>query len=121
MGLHTSHNCWHGPYSLFNRFRKELAAQIGINLDEYIGYAENGKGIYLLRNIKHDIQPLLYHSDCEGKLLLTECRKIRAGLLSIYNGLKDKPEPYPGFIDHISTFIKGLEKAIDNRQQVIFR
>lgn len=29
MGLDTSHNCWHGPYSAFARWRNDIARVIG--------------------------------------------------------------------------------------------
>lgn len=34
MGLDTTHDCWHGAYSAFHRFRQNLAAAIGIKLEE---------------------------------------------------------------------------------------
>lgn len=30
MGLDTSHNCWHGAYSAFDRWRKEIAKAAGL-------------------------------------------------------------------------------------------
>lgn len=38
MGLDTSHNCWHGPYSAFMRWRTEIAKQIGIPLQMMEGF-----------------------------------------------------------------------------------
>lgn len=32
MGLDTSHDCWHGPYSAFSRWRDDLAKAAGIPL-----------------------------------------------------------------------------------------
>lgn len=38
MGLDTTHNAWHGPYSSFNRWRHWLAEQIGIPLELMDGF-----------------------------------------------------------------------------------
>lgn len=82
MGLDTTHNCWYGPYSSFNEFRHCLATQIGIKLDEYIGY-NNSNATKDLDTIEHDIKPLLIHSDCDGKLTIKEARQIAKGLTKL--------------------------------------
>lgn len=70
MGLDTSHNCWHGPYSSFNRFRYSLGYQIGINLNDYSGYGKTG--VKDLTKIEHELMPLFNHSDCNGILTVEE-------------------------------------------------
>ncbi len=40
MGLDTTHDCWHGPYSQFMRWRCWLAAQVGIPLRLMYGFYE---------------------------------------------------------------------------------
>ena len=65
MGLDTTHDCWRGSYSSFNRFRYSLAEQIGINLDDYSGYNEN------------ELMPLFNHSDCDGILTVEEHEKYQ--------------------------------------------
>jgi hypothetical protein len=40
MGLDTSHDCWHGPYSSFMSWREWLAGQIGIPLRMMEGFAD---------------------------------------------------------------------------------
>lgn len=87
MGLDTTHDAWHGPYSLFNRFRYKLAAEIGIDLDEYIGYGAGGTK--KLEDIKHDIMPLLNHSDCDGLISPTTCLYVAAGLMKIEENLSE--------------------------------
>lgn len=32
MGLDTTHDCWHGAYSAFHRFRHGIARAIGLDL-----------------------------------------------------------------------------------------
>lgn len=85
MGLDTTHDAWHGPYSSFNAFRYWLAEQIGVNLDHYAGYMAGGTKD--LTTIPHDIMPLLNHSDCDGILTPKECRQIARGLKDIIDKL----------------------------------
>ncbi len=120
MGLDTTHDAWHGPYSSFNTFRYWLAEQIGVNLSEYIGYS-NEKATKSLESIDHDIMPLLNHSDCDGKLTPGECRQI-------VKGLKDIMDKLPA--DTIKTewsnwwltnrFRKGCIKAANAKENLEF-
>lgn len=41
MGLDTSHDCWHGPYSQFMRWRTWLAAQIGYPIGLSEGFRDS--------------------------------------------------------------------------------
>jgi hypothetical protein len=38
MGLDTTHNCWHGPYSSFMRWRQEIARAVGVPLPLMEGF-----------------------------------------------------------------------------------
>lgn len=38
MGLDTSHDCWHGPYSSFMRWREEIAKVVGVPLPLMEGF-----------------------------------------------------------------------------------
>lgn len=129
MGLDTSHNCWHGPYSSFNRFRHSLAKQIGINLDDYAGYGGKyivgegitGGGTIELSSIKHDVQPLLDHSDCDGHLSVTKCKKIVKGLNSILENYNYDIEPdHVYMIEKITQFRDGCLDAIERKEAVEF-
>lgn len=40
MGLDTTHDCWHGPYSMFMRWREWVAAQVGIPLRLMEGFVD---------------------------------------------------------------------------------
>jgi hypothetical protein len=115
MGLDTSHNCWHGPYSSFNGFRSFLAERIGINLGDYQGYG----GTKDLNSIKHDIKPLFNHSDCDGKLTVEQCEKIANGLTSIINGFDDKIDSY--FKQKTIQFRDGCLDAVTKKEIVYFR
>jgi len=119
MGLDTTHGCWNGPYSSFNKFRSDLAKQIGINLDDYDGYG----GEKDLESIEHGIMPLLNHSDCDGDLSVDESKSISEGLKSILDNLVLTPEeeriPY-NLRYKIERFINGLLDAIENNEIVEF-
>ena len=120
MGLDTSHNCWHGPYSSFNNFRKALASQIDIDLNDYAGYGE--KGIKNLESIPHDIMPLLNHSDCDGELSPDECAKIAKGIDSILASFDEaKAVKYPyNFKEKALQFRNGCLDAFSKNETVDF-
>ena len=122
MGLDTTHDCWHGPYSSFNRFRHQLAEQIGINLDEYAGYSdkEGGKN---LADIPHKIMPLLNHSDCDGRLTVKEAKSIAEGLEEILEKVTDTNSMNVdalGFAAQIERFINGCKDAVSKKEMIKF-
>lgn len=112
MGLDTTHECWHGPYGSFKLFRYDLGRQIGINLDDYIGYGE--RGTKDLESIEHDLMPLFNHSDCDGELQPSECVKIANGLYDVLNNLNYelKIETW-NFEDKIKQFMDGCKNAAE--------
>jgi len=118
MGLDTTHNCYHGSYTYFNRFRYALARQIGINLDDYIGYSD--KGTKDLDSIEHDIMPLLNHSDCDGRLKITESRRIAKGLNLILENFNPKLKHPERFKDDIIQFRDGCLDAVSKREMIHF-
>jgi hypothetical protein len=121
MGLDTTHNAWHGPYSSFNRFRYQLAKRIGINLDEYIGY--NPGGSKDLVSIDHPLMDLFNHSDCDGELTPEQCSKIVDGLDQIIN---DSPIPTNSrsedylFIHQVIRFRDGCKEAYEKQEILQF-
>ena len=120
MGLDTSHNCYHGPYSSFTDFRYALADQIDIDLDDYIGYRGYRPTKYL-DTIEHDIMPLLNHSDCDGILTVEECKRIANGLTNILDNFnEDINYSINNFKDKIIQFRDGCLEAIQNNEEVEF-
>lgn len=64
MGLDCSHGAWHGSYTAFGRWRREIARLCGIPLDFMEGFyssnPDSNNGIMLLlRVIEHDEQRML--------------------------------------------------------------
>lgn len=117
MGLDTTHGCWHGSYSSFNTFRRKLANEIGINLNEYEGYGDFGTKD--LNSIDHEIAPLLNHSDCDGVLTPLECKSIASGLKKILHGIQLTNEN-KYFFDQIVKFRKGCLSSYSENENVEF-
>lgn len=118
MGLDTTHDCWHGPYSAFNRFRYSLGHQIGIDLDDYNGYG--GKRNLNLSDIKHPLMPLFNHSDCDGELSVEESKSIVLGLNNVLENFNDTIECDYNFKDKIIQFRDGCVHAIELNEVVEF-
>lgn len=116
MGLDTTHGCWNGPYSSFGRFRKALASELGINLDECIGF---GGDKVDLDKLEHDIQPLLNHSDCDGKLTPEEALRVANGLNEIYLKLPQHPD-YDDLKEKILQFRNGCIAAVKAKEDILF-
>lgn len=123
MGLDTSHGCWNGPYTSFNRFRHALAEQIGIDLDDYIGYG--GNGFKELSSIDHDLRPLFDHSDCDGTIEPHDALMIVDGLNSILDKFKkdgfiNGKLAYVHFEESIKRFRDGCALAANNNETIEF-
>lgn len=119
MGLDTTHNCWHGPYSSFNNFRYSLGHQIGIDLDNYIGYGDHGT--ISINTIEHDLFPLFNHSDCDGYLTPEESERIVKGLNSVLENFNEDIKVYPNFKNQIIQFRDGCLDAISKNEVIEFR
>lgn len=68
MGLDTTHNCWHGAYSAYMRWRVNLLQQTGkfvLTLErfQYIGPQEEWP-------LYAPLAYLMKHSDCDGTIPL---------------------------------------------------
>ncbi len=89
MGVAFSHGTAQWSYSGFAHFRRRLARDIGLALDQMQGYAERW-GI-LWSTVDHPLVPLLYHSDCDGYLSPGECRAIAPALREIVQQWEEDP------------------------------
>jgi hypothetical protein len=111
MGLDTSHNCWHGPYSSFNRFREKLAGLIDI--PDLKAHWDSGQ------DFPHDIHPLLNHSDCDGELSVTEAQQVANGLTAILEKKDDNPED-KWFWERVVLFRDGCLDAVLKNEVIDF-
>lgn len=120
MGLDTSHNCWHGAYSAYFRWRANLLTQTGqftVTRDqfEYIGPTEEWP-------LYAPLAYLMEHSDCDGtipveaQLELAEC--LERQIILYPDG------SWGGHIGpwHATTqqFVDGLRRAHAAGEEVIF-
>lgn len=119
MGLNTTHNCWNGAYSSFNRFRYSLARQIDIDLNEYYGYGFGGTKD--LSTIDHELMPLFNHSDCDGILTPSECKQIAIGLDKVLENFKEDLNAPFYFKESIIQFRDGCLEAYANNENVEFQ
>jgi hypothetical protein len=108
MGLDTSHNAWHGPYSSFNRFRYWLAEKAGINLNEYLGYG-HASATKELTSIDHKLMPLFNHSDCEGELTPLECKQIAEGIDEVLKNISKEEIEHPENTYSFSNYNKAKQ------------
>jgi hypothetical protein len=150
MGLDTSHNCWHGAYSAFHRWRTKLAEIAGLPPLElmegfffpersgnpfWMQYQEDKKSgfvdeysVWARLPIKWDLYEkdpltiLLRHSDCDGEIEWQDCEPIADRLEELLPKLP-KGEAW-GHIgnwkDKTSQFIEGLRKAFKAKENVDF-
>lgn len=148
MGLDTTHDCWHGAYSAFMRWRQELAHAAGLPpLDLMEGFYTKGDyrdPIYFAKKgLKADdafadlerclpikwecLKPsplyvLLHHSDCEGELEWKDCGPIANALEDLLPKLPngDGGGHIGNWRDKTQTFIDGLRKANAAKENVVF-
>lgn len=132
MGLDTTHDCWHGSYSAFHRWRCGIAKAAGIPLDLMEGYWINlgmPKGSSSQRlplkweSLKPDIlHVLLDHSDSEGEIAAKHCGPLADRLEELLPLL---PEGSGGghigdWREKTQRFIDGLRLAASQGEPVGF-
>src|SRR5690242_4873055 len=97
MGLDTTHDCWHGSYIAFGKWREAIARAAGIELNRMRGFTwesgcVNGLIDFLLppdnpidwSELPQDIlHVLLNHSDCDGIILAADCEPLAERLEEI--------------------------------------
>ena len=133
MGLDTTHDCWHGPYSQFmrwrewlNRFIMEERGNNGDGAAKQIAYMGATRaaidkawedGHYNDQSLP--INVLMMHSDCDGDIPADVCGPLADALESF---LKYMPES--GIYDEkrpaTLRFIAGLRKAAEANEPVGF-
>jgi hypothetical protein len=134
MGLDTTHDCWHGPYSQFMRWRQwinhfvmEERGNAGDEAARKI--ARMGATPAAIEKAWNDghyedqsvpINVLMAHSDCDGDIPADVCGRLADAL----EALLDKHMPQRGIYDEqrpaTERFIRGLRKAAAAGEAVIF-
>lgn len=142
MGLDTSHDCWHGPYGAFGRWRQKLAEVAGLPpLDLMEGFFERGTYHDPISDVarKHSefaetfyrslpirwtiLKPdvlhiLLNHSDCEGELESAICGSLANRLEELLPLLPQKDDN--DWRGRTRQFIDGLRLAASQGENVDF-
>lgn len=148
MGLDTSHDCWHGAYSAFSRWRDKLAEAAGYTFHK-TSLWEGGSPVYDIPSldwgnieatigndllgkwptipVRPDGTPdpliiLLAHSDCEGELqteYLTPLADRLTELLPALEG-QDGGGHIGNYVEKTQTFIDGLRRAAAAGENVEF-
>lgn len=141
MGLDVSHDCWHGAYSAFSRWRDKLAAVAGYEIAK-VTWSDgdtfmNGRDTILIdwghiteANLMGEwaetpadpLFVLIAHSDCDGYVRLAQAAAVADRLEELLPLLPD--EEAPGHIGHWRTktqaFIDGLRLAVERGEDVEF-
>ena len=144
MGLDVSHDCWHGPYSAFHRWRVQLARVANYPpLDLIDGFRDEllakPEQPLISRKpfLRDSLSLLLFHSDCDGGIRWWQCRPLALRLLGLYResyaveapprpgcGCWVDPKParadYDGFRPALMRWIVGLLDAHTARETVTF-
>lgn len=119
MGLDTTHDCWHGPYSAFMRWRCQLNHQIRGNgtgredLEQAWKegfYADQSKPLNVLMN----------HSDCDGSIPTVICGPLANALEALVNQHPPRAD-YDSWVPAAGRFITGLRRAAAAGEDVDFR
>ncbi len=112
MGLDFSHCDVWWSYSGFGEFRRRLAKEIGMDLNEMEGF----DGDIPFSNFSDDIIPLLNHSDCDGELTVEECKKVAPRLKELIYPWEDDRDKRKAL-----GLIEGMELAIERNEPLEFK
>lgn len=136
MGLDTSHDCWHGAYSAFSRWRNKLAEvagyvfakqkdDMGLEWDTVCvdwGHLQDKLYGDWDKTPDDPLLVLIAHSDCEGVIHPKQAKPLANRLEKLLPLLPD--EDGGGHIhnwrDKTQTFIDGLREAVSLNEDVDF-
>lgn len=120
MGLDTTHDCWHGSYSAFNRWRTKICEVAGYgNLEDYKGFGGQKQW-----PANDPLVELLHHSDCDGEIPTASCALIAGRLCELMPALKRAGEGGGHIGDYATktqSFIDGLLAASEAGEDVVFQ
>jgi hypothetical protein len=121
MGLDTTHNCWHGSYGAFHRWRSRLwdllTNRNGPALDEMEGYGPPYHSMSRLNG--HPLKILFEHSDCDGEIHASDCGPLADELEKLLPGMEQRAL-YDALRPATERFIKGLRLAASLGENVEF-
>jgi hypothetical protein len=134
MGLDTSHDCWHGPYSAFMRWRMWLhyfimldRGQAGDKECEERSHAGAdvaslerawNEGVYADQSVPLNV--LMQHSDCDGEIAADVCGPLADALEDLANRRMPPRALYDEQRPATDRFIAGLRRAAASGETVKF-
>lgn len=147
MGLDTTHDCWHGAYSAFMRWRCQVARFAGLPpLEMMEGFYQRGNLFWFRHQLTelhnnaldrledslpihwdilkpNPLHKLLYHSDCDGEIAAEDCGLIADALeelLPQFEALGDGVGHIGNWKAKTEQFIAGLRNAAAAGENVEF-
>lgn len=133
MGLGTTHDCWHGPYSMFMRWRQWI--------NHFVMVDRGNAGDEAARKISHmgatrdalekawadghykdqsvPINVLMGHSDCDGEIPTEVCGPLADALEGLMHHMPERGT-YDEQRPATERFIRGLRKAAAANENVEF-
>ncbi len=124
MGLDTTHDCWHGSYGGFKDFR-DAVADAARQVKDYVPRYNNRpiRAFYGWWDDDHPYDHVLdvffVHSDCEGYIFPKDAEPLASALDDLVERLPHGDQWSAREL--LQTFIRGLRKAADEWQIVVFR
>lgn len=114
MGLDTDYDAWNGSYGSFNRWRDHLAEKAkypfeghDFNINEIMGEWD--------KTPPDALTILMRHSDCDGKIQVTQMQPLIDRLSNILPLISDQD-----YIYKTEQFIKGLVEALADKKNMEF-
>ena len=134
MGLDTTHDCWHGAYSAFARWREKIAEVAGFQLSEgerpeyWSAEMETlyGNNPRVLQGEwkeppRDPLLVLLVHSDCDGLIKAEHCAPLADALEALLPKLDGDGGGHIGlYREKTEQFIAGLREPADLGEDVEF-
>lgn len=132
MGLDTSHDCWHGPYSMFMRWREKLNLYVMMDREKTDSAAGRIRNMGCTREAlvaaweegQYDdqtvpINVLMGHSDCEGEIPADMCGPLADALEALLVRMPES-DLYDTARPATLRFIAGLRRAAAAGEPVEF-
>jgi hypothetical protein len=134
MGLDVSHDCWHGPYSQFMRWRQWLNHFVMITRENADPRAREFRFMGATREAweaalnggQYDdqtvpINVLMAHSDCDGSIPAAVCGPLADALEELVRRCMPPRGTYDEMRPPTERFAAGLRRAAAAGEDVLFR
>lgn len=104
-------------YGGFANFRDAVAKEIGIDLDEMIGFG----GVKSFKEVKNPIKHLLNHSDCDGYIGEKMCGKMFPELKKIADKWLQSSNENEKYYGRLALYLsEGMKECFDNDEPLLF-